>query len=606
MSGGYLALKQSKLIGVQTPVNLHETLKIGVYPQLILEVIMKTKFILTLILTVLASACGNDNEPVETTLEQSKPVQETTADMQTVAYEITSQALHERIKTISSDYLEGRKPATSGGKKTVDLLVSEFEKIGLQAALDNSYKQKVPLVEIIANPATSLNISRDDDSNSYAYKDEMVVWTKRVSESISLKDSEVVFVGYGIVAPEYGWNDYEGIDVTGKTVLILVNDPGYATQDPEMFKGNSMTYYGRWTYKYEEAARQGAAMALVIHETAPAAYPWSVVESSWVGSQFDLVAEDKNMSRSAVEGWISQKTTGSIMKQAGYDYSEIKAMALKENFQAFSLHSKASIEFDNTLKESTSYNVIGILPGAQRPDEYLVYMAHWDHFGTNPSIESDDKIYNGALDNASGVAALLELAKAFTQKPTAPDRSIVFLAVTAEEYGLHGSRYYAENPVYPLQNTVAGINIDGLNIIGRTNDIAVVGQGMSELEQYLVEETAKQNRIVVAEAFPEKGYYYRSDHFNLAKYGVPMLYTDGGVDSVEHGSEWGLNKSREYVEQHYHQPSDEYDPDWDLSGALEDVQLYFEIGQRIANGSEWPEWNEKSEFKAIRDKSRAN
>jgi len=318
-----------------------------------------------------------------------------------------------------------------------------------------------------------------------------------------------------------------------------------------------------------------------------------------------LVTADRNMSRSALEGWISSETTIDILKRAGHNYGELKAKALREDFRAFSIDSQASIKISNTLKETTSYNIVGIIPGSKRPEEYVIYMAHWDHFGTNPSVEGDDKIYNGALDNATGLAALLELGKAFANLETPTERSIVFAAVSAEEFGLLGSRYYAENPVFPLSQTVAGINIDGLNIIGSTRDIAIVGPGMSELEQYLVEETGKQNRKVVNEAFPEKGYYYRSDHFNLAKFGVPMLYTDGGVDSIKNGIEWGLSKSRVYVEHHYHKPSDEYDPNWDLSGAEDDVLVYFEIGRRIANEQSWPNWYELTEFRAIRDRSRA-
>ena len=566
---------------------------------------MKNKLVLAILLCVGLSACSKNEDTSITNTEPRTNSNDIEQDPENTKYKITSDALHSRIKIISSDFFEGRKPATPGGQKTVDFLVSEYNKISLLPALNNSYRQKVPLIEIVANPAASLIISRDDTSNLYTYKDDMVVWTKRVTEQVVVENSDVVFVGYGIVAPEYGWNDYKGIDVKGKTVMILVNDPGYATQDPNLFKGNTMTYYGRWTYKYEEAARQGAAMALVIHETAPAAYPWSVVESSWVGSQFDLVTADKNMSRSAIEGWLSHQTTADILNASGHDYAELKAAALKKDFRAFSIGSQASIKLDNTLKESTSYNVVGVLPGTLRPDEYVIYMAHWDHFGTDTSIEDEDKIYNGALDNSTGIAALLELANAFANLETPTERSIVFLAVTAEEFGLHGSRYYAEQPVFPLSQTVAGINIDGLNIIGRTHDIAIVGHGMSELEQYLVEETAKQNRVVVPEAFPEKGYYYRSDHFNLAKFGVPMLYTDGGTDSIEYGNEWGLRKSEEYVEHHYHKPSDEYDSNWDLSGAEEDVQIYFEIGYRIANEQNWPNWYPKTEFRTIREDSRS-
>jgi len=538
---------------------------------------------------------GGAEQPCSLEKTTSRPVTKPT---------VTAKDLHIRIKTIASDRLAGRRPAIPCEGVTLDHLVDQFKTIGLSPASETGYLQEVPLVELTANPDVQLTVSRADRKRDYIYKDDMIVWTNRMVNQVNIEQSEMVFVGYGIVAPEYGWDDYAGIDVTGKTVVMLVNDPGFATQDPAIFKGNTMTYYGRWTYKYEEAARQGAAAALIIHETAPAAYPWTTVQTTWGGSHLGLVAVDKNMSKVGIEGWVSLETGQDIVHRSGYDYGALKLRAAKKGFTPFLLNATASMTLNSSYEISMSHNVIGYIPGSVRPDEFILYMAHWDHFGQDPELLSEDKIYNGALDNATGVAALLEIAEAFSNMEKPPERSVVFVSTTAEEYGLLGSEYYAKSPPFPLGQTVAGINIDGLNIIGRTHDMAVIGAGLSELEGYLARALAVKGRIVIPEAFPEKGYYYRSDHFNLAKKGVPMLYAGSGMDSLDHGREWGMQQAENYVSRNYHQTSDNYDPEWDLTGAAEDVMIYVTVGQTLANEQRWPNWNQGTEFRAIRDRMR--
>ena len=522
------------------------------------------------------------------------------ADLDEALATISVDDLKQHTKVLASDEFEGRLPSTPGEQKTVEYLKGQYEKLGLQPGNDGSWVQDVPLVSLTADPNMSLSIRGSRRAQDYSYGDDFVAWTERVVDSVDLDDSELVFVGFGIVAPEYGWNDYAGLDVEGKTVVILVNDPGFYSEDPEMFTGRAMTYYGRWTYKYEEAARQGAAGAIIVHEAAPAAYPWQTVEGSWTGPQFSMVAEDNNMSRVKVEGWIQLEVARDIFRMAGLDYDELKQQAMSPDFKAVPMGVSASVTINNTVERSTSHNVLALLPGTDRADEYIIYMAHWDHLGRDPNLEGD-QIFNGALDNASGTASLISLAKAFTALETRPERSILFLSVTAEEQGLLGSAYYGENPVYPLEKTVAAINIDGLNIYGPMKDIVVIGYGNSELDDYLIAAAESQGRVVRPDPEAEKGYFYRSDHFSLAKQGVPALYTDTGDDQVEHGVEWTRQKKDEWTATHYHRPSDEYSDDWDLRGAVDDIKLWFIVGYRLANESAFPQWREGSEFKAKRD-----
>ncbi len=516
---------------------------------------------------------------------------------------ITTEDLAADIAVLASDEFEGRRPSSRGEEKTINFLKEEFQKLGLQPGNGDSYFQKVPLVAITASPESKLEVAGNGQVQRFEYGDAYMAWTKRVVGKAMTENSEMVFVGYGIVAPEYDWNDYAGLDVRGKTVVMLVNDPGYATKDSNLFNGNAMTYYGRWTYKFEEAARQGAAGAFIIHETEPAGYPWEVVKNSWSGQQFDLVSKDNNLGRCAIEGWLTIDTAREIFQQAGQDLQALSQAATTREFKALPLGVRASLSLRNDIEHSESNNVIAVLPGADRADEYVIYMAHWDHFGLDPNLEGD-KIYNGALDNATGTAALLELAEAFTQLPTPPRRSVVFLAVTAEEQGLLGSRYYATNPIFPLAQTVAAINMDGLNIYGKMKDITIIGYGNSELDDYVKEAAAEQGRRVRPDPEPEKGYFYRSDHFSFAKQGVPALYTDTGIDHVEFGEAWTLEQLKKYTAERYHKPSDEFDPNWDLAGAVDDLRLLFKVGYRLSTSDVFPNWREGTEFRAIRDAQR--
>ncbi|WP_419943587.1 M28 family metallopeptidase [Candidatus Palauibacter sp.] len=513
---------------------------------------------------------------------------------------IDDAGLREHIAVLASDEFEGRAPVSRGEELTIAYLAEAFGAAGLEPGNDGEWLQPVPLVSITADPAMRLAISGDDGEAALEYGTEMMAWTKRVIDRSGLADSELVFVGYGIVAPEYRWDDYAEVDVTGKTVVMLVNDPGYATGDPALFNGRAMTYYGRWTYKFEEAGRQGAVGALIIHDTDAAGYPWEVVASSWSGPQFGLVAEDANLSRPAVEGWLTLDAAAALFERAGLDLATLGVRAAREDFEAMSLGLAASLEIRNTIEHSTSHNVVGRLAGADRPGEAIVYMAHWDHLGKDETLEGDE-IYNGALDNATGVAGLIEIAAAFGGLERPPARTVLFLAVTAEEQGLLGSDHYGEYPVHPLDRTVAAINMDGLNTVGPMNDITVVGLGNSDLDDYLEAVVSAVGRVIRPDPEPEKGFFYRSDHFNFAKRGVPALYTDSGIDHVERGESYGRRMREAYTAERYHKPTDEYDPTWDLDGAVDDLRLLFEVGYRLAQGAEWPTWREGNEFRAARD-----
>jgi len=503
-------------------------------------------------------------------------------------------------RILASDEFEGRGLASEGEVKTINFLRDEFRKLGLEPGNGESFFQEIPMVLNTVDPAARLDIKGGKKPLSFTYKVEFVARTLRAVEESELADSEMIFAGYGIVAPEYGWNDYQDLDVRGKTVVVLVNDPGFATQDPALFSGRTMTYYGRWTYKYEEAARQGAAGVFIVHETEPAAYPWGVVQNSWTGPQFNLASEDNNMSRCAAEGWIHLEAARPIFAAAGLDYDTIKTTAAKRGFKAVPLGLKASLTLKNEIKKVTSHNVIARLRGSERPDECVIYMSHWDHFGKNPALEGD-QIFNGAVDNATGTAALIELAEAFKALKRPPDRSIVFLAVTGEEQGLIGSGYYAEHPVFPAVKTAAVINMDALNVSGPMKDITVVGYGLSELDGYIEAAAKEAGRTVNPDPTPEKGSYFRSDHFPFAKQGIPAVYPSGGIDSVEHGREWTLARAEKYVAEMYHKPSDEFDPGWDLSGAIDDLRLLLKVGYRLAMETAFPNWKEGTPYKAKRD-----
>jgi Zn-dependent M28 family amino/carboxypeptidase len=521
---------------------------------------------------------------------------------------IDSAGLLERISTLASDEFGGREPMSEGERLTLNYLESQFREMGLKPMFGDSYRQPVPLVSIAADPAMALTIS-DPQGNvmSYAYGTQVALGSPQVLENNGLTRSELVWVGYGIVAPEYEWNDYEGIDVKGKTVVILVNDPGFATQDPDLFGGNAMTYYGRWTYKYEEAARQGAAGALIIHQTAPAAYGWNVVEDSFGGPQFHLASDNDNMDRLKVEGWLQYEVAQEIFELSGMDLEGMSKDAASASVKPQSMGLKASVNIRNTIVRAESYNVGAIVPGSERPDELFIYMAHWDHLGTSSHEEGQegDFIFNGAEDNASGTGGMLEIAQAIAALPDPPKRSVGFLAVTGEESGLLGSLAYAGKPAFPMNKTVGGINMDRLNFRGKMNDVVVIGYGGSEMETILAEEALPYGRTLTPESTPEKGYYYRSDHFNFAKKGVPILYARGGTADRTHGAEYIMKRNADFVENRYHSPADEVREDWDLDAAVEDLVIFYKIGKRLANSNEWPQWFEGNEFRAIREASLA-
>lgn len=518
-----------------------------------------------------------------------------------------TEGLLQRIATLSSDEFGGRAPMSEGERLTLDYLETQFRDMGLEPMFGDSYRQPVPLVSIDATGDLTLNISSAEGKSLHAYANgpESAVWTTRVVEETGLENSELVWAGYGIVAPEYGWNDYAGLDVTGKTVIVLVNDPGYATQNPELFKGNAMTYYGRWTYKYEEAARQGAAGVLIVHETGAAAYGWNVIEDGRQGPQFHLASDDNNMNRVKVEGWLQHFVAEQILASAGQDLAALEAQAARGPVTPVPLGLNASVAIRNNISFAESYNVGAVRRGSEAADELFIYMAHWDHLGTKPhgDGEEGDFIYNGALDNASGTAGLLELAEAWSAAPVAPRRTVGFLAVTGEESGLLGSQAYAAKPQFPMNKTAGGINLDGLNFLGKMSDVVVVGYGGSQMEDILADVARESGRTVTPEANPEKGGYYRSDHFNFARNGVPILYARGGTTDRERGAEYVKQRTAEFVAKHYHAPSDEIRDDWDLDAALEDLNLFYAIGARVATSDKWPEWYEGNEFRAIREAS---
>lgn len=511
---------------------------------------------------------------------------------------INGKAFDKHIKVLASDEFEGRKPFSPGETKTINYLKTEFEKLGLKPGNGKSYFQDVPMVDIMSKPAGPLVMKGKDGEISLNYLTDFVAATRRVQDQVKVENSEMVFAGYGIVAPEYGWNDYAGLDVKGKTVLVLVNDPGIV--DDNLFKGNTMTYYGRWTYKFEEAARQGATGVLIIHDTGPASYGWSVVRSGWSKSKLYLQADDDNRSRAAMEGWITLESAKKLFQLAGVK-PDIMHEASKKGFKPVPLGVKTSLVIDNEFKKSTSHNVMAVLPGTTRANEYVVYTAHWDHLGKGEPIKGDS-IYNGAADDASGTAAVLEIATAFSKLKKKPARSIVFMVVTAEEQGLLGSEYYCTHPVFPLDKTVADINMDVLQPFGRTKDVIVVGKGQSDLDDYLDAEAKKQDRFTRPEPNPSGGWYFRSDHFNFAKVGVPSLYIENGVISRQHGEDWGKAQKEEFNLYRYHMPTDEYNANWDLTGIVEDMKLLYEVGHRISNESTFPGWKKGSEFRAARDK----
>ncbi len=520
-------------------------------------------------------------------------------DAQQAESTINADDLKQYVSVLASDEFLGRQPFTEGEVKTVNYLKEEFEKMGLEGGFLGSFFQEVPMVEITFNPDKKLKLKAPKGTVELNYMEDFIVSTSHMKESVELKNSELVFAGYGIVAPEFEWNDYEGLDVKGKTVLVLVNDPGFATQNPELFKGNAMTYYGRWTYKFEEAARQGAAGVWVIHETAAAGYPFAVLTNTAKNKLF-VQSEDGNRSNCPMNGWITAEALNRLLKQCGTDYETLKQKALEKDFKAVHLKTKLNITIKNKLRFANSKNVVGMIKGSERPDECIVYMAHWDHFGVGPAMNGDS-IYNGAVDNGVPLASLMETAKAFCNLREKPKRSVVFLAITAEETGLLGSDYYARNSDFPAVKTIANLNYELFIPMGKMKDVTIYGMGQSELDEYVKVAAKEQGRYVIQEPFPENGMYYRSDHFSFAKVGIPSLFVKGWTESRQHGVEWAKKQVKDYYSGTYHKPSDNFDPHADYSGNAEDAKLFFKIGYRLTNEMLYPKWYEGSEFKALRE-----
>jgi Zn-dependent M28 family amino/carboxypeptidase len=521
---------------------------------------------------------------------------------------ISAESLMSEIKTLASDDFEGRKPGTAGEEKTVAYLQKQFQDLGLKPGNpDGTFIQNVPLAGTTSKTEASFTV-KGKKLAVELNKDVVAVSTRFVPKT-TVKNSDIVFVGYGVVAPEYGWDDYKGVDVKGKTIVMLVNDPQIpdpadpSKLDPKMFHGDAMTYYGRWTYKYEIASEKGAAAAIIVHETALAGYGFEVVVSGKTGEMFGIQKPDNNMSRVPVEGWMTYDKTAELFKAAGLDLGAMKKEALKRDFKPVPLPgAKASFTVENTLRKADSRNVIAKLEGGDPAlkDEYVVYTAHWDHFGKDPSLKGD-QIMNGARDNASGTAGLLELARAYTKLAEKPKRSILFLSVTAEEQGLLGAKYYAENPLYPLKKTLANINMDSLNVWGKTSDLVVVGLGNSTLDDLITGILKEHGRTVTGDAEPQKGHYYRSDHFEFAKQGVPALEPEMGTIFPGKAADFSKQKRDGYDANDYHKPSDEVKADWDLAGAVDDLGVLFELGVKVANGDKFPTWKDGVEFKARRE-----
>ena len=509
-------------------------------------------------------------------------------------------------RELSLDSYEGRAPGSVGEEKTVAYLIAKYKAAGLEPGNNGSWTQDVPLIEITAKNVSALTIAdRSGKAMSFAYGNEYVIGSYRETPKTDIKQSEMVFVGHGIVAPEKGWNDYAGVDVKGKTVVVMINDPDFENEGLDgPFGGKAMTYYGRWTYKFEEAARQGAAAVLIIHDTAPAAYGWNVVNSSWTGTQFLAQSKDGGKSQTQANGWIQKSVAKEIFAAAGQNLDKQMAAAKQKGFKAVPLNLTASMNFENDIARKASKNVIGVIKGTKRPDEYVLYTAHWDHLGRCTAAPDGDDICNGAVDNATGTAALVALAEGFA-KAGAPERSVVFLAVTAEESGLLGSKFYAENPVFPLSQTVGGVNMDAFSMSGPAKNLTVIGKGKSQLDVYLEAAAKSEGRTPEMEPTPEKGFYYRSDHFSFAKLGVPMVYFEGGDDLVTGGKAAAKAAAEDYEKNRYHAPGDEFDEKWDWSGVMSDLKLYYRVGRMLAMTDAWPNWNDGDEFRAVRDKSRS-
>ena len=557
---------------------------------------MQRKLLLCLAATAALAACKQEAPVPAASAPAPAP-----APAHTFAGGINAADFGELVKTLASDEFEGRAPGSNGEELTVNYIRDQMQRIGLQPGNGDSWFQEVPMTETTANPATVLKIQQGQASRDLVFGTDMVIGTRSGQPEIKIDNSELVFVGYGVDAPEQNWNDYTGQDWKGKTVVMFVNDPGFHTDDATLFDGKRMTYYGRWTYKFEEAARKGAAAALIVHDSAGASYGWDVVKNSWGGAQYDLPAAEDSQPRLQAQGWLSAEAARKLFADAGLDLDKAYKDASKRGFKPAPLQAKLSLDLKSTIAQKKSRNVVGVLPGSKRADEAVLYMAHWDHLGKHEG-EEDDNIYNGAVDNATGVAGILEVADAMAHQQTPPERSVVFLAVTLEESGLLGSQYYVNHPTFPLDKIAGVINIDAMSVNGRARDLTVTGFGSSELEDLLKPLAAKQGRTLHAETSVQSGFYFRSDHFNFAKAGVPALYADGGEDLIDGGVEAGKRAAEAYGKDRYHGPKDEYDPaTWKLDGIVEDLELLYGVGQQLAGGDAWPNWYQGNPFKANRD-----
>ena len=506
------------------------------------------------------------------------------------------------IPTLASDDFGGRAPASAAEKQTIDYIAAAFKRYRLLPANEGSYLQDVPLVQITADPHTVLAVGGGNAPLALAYGGEVVISTPRPQATVTLTESPLVFVGYGIVAPEYQWDDYAGLDVKGKTVVVLVNDPGSASADSQLFRGKAMTYYGRWTYKYEEATRQGAAGVLIVHDTGPAGYPWEVVRNSWTGPQDELPPD--NSYHLQIQGWLSHEGASKLCAAAGQRLDELTRTAARRGFKAVDFHLTASVTLNNQVQPAVSHNVVALLKGSRHPREVVIYSAHWDHFGTKFGSAGQAQIFHGAVDNATGVAGLLELARLYSGDTPAPARSVLFIATTLEEQGLLGAAYYARHPLLPLADTVADLNMDSMDVFGEARDVTVRGQFMSGLDDALQETARRQGLKVLPDAEPEKGYYYRADHFEFAKVGVPALSIDSGTDYLRHPADWGLAQRQAFIAQRYHKPADVYESGWDLAGMRQQLQLLYTTGRQLADGESWPAWHGESPFRSAREKQR--
>jgi len=516
-----------------------------------------------------------------------------------IAVGIDPDSLLSEITVLASDEFGGRAPGSLGEALTIDYLTEQFSALGLAPGNpDGTWVQAVPLVGITPQAGDGFLVTKDGESQQLQPGTDYVAWTKHVVDHVEI-DAEFMFVGYGAVAPEYEWDDYGDVDVEGKILLFLVNDP----PRDDVFGGQAMTYYGRWTYKHEVAADKGAAGSFVIHETDPAGYPWEVVGSSPYSESFSLVAADNNEGRAPIEGWIQRAAAERLFEMSGLDLEELKERAADRSFEPVSLGVRGRTQVRNTLRTLDSQNFVAKLEGVSAPDEIVIYVAHWDHLGQDENLDGD-RIFNGAADNATGTAGMIELARAFTQAPELLRRSILFLAVTAEEQGLLGSKHYGENPLYPVAQTVAAFNMDVLNQWGRTRDMTIVGMGQSELDQYAMAIARRSGRVLNPDPEPEKGFYYRSDHFSFARVGIPAFYADPGIEYLDKPEGYGLLKREEYTANDYHKVSDEVKPDWDLSGAVEDLTFMYELGSMVVETDAWPEWSQTSEFRAVRERQR--